>query len=66
MKRPTHDEIREFAKMDNRLDDELEIDDKPKISADKGTDTNGCFVQCWMWVDFDNLRAYQASETKNA
>ena len=41
--------IIELARQDPRLDDELEIDDDPKVSEG---DDNGAWVQAWLWVDF--------------
>ena len=44
-----HTAILELARQDNRIGDELKIDDNAKVSL--GSD-NGCFVQAWLWVDF--------------
>ena len=56
MGRPTNKKIREYARQDSRLGEgDLEMDDIPKISQPATTDATGAYVQCWMWVDFQDV-----------
>ncbi len=62
MNRPTDKQIRDYAKQDSRLSDgDLEMDDKPTISAEDSAGATGAYVQCWMWVDFQDVPEEESS-----